>query len=65
MSIKYLKNNSKKNNQIKNYEIKFVNSEKFVVKMITNKLYIGSSDKPRPFQTPHIIYHTSHKISDK
>ena len=36
MKIKYLTNNNKKNNQIKNWEIKlFVNSEKFVVKIWT------------------------------
>ena len=50
MKIKYLKNNNteQEKHQIKNDEIKlFVNSEKFVVKMIYNKLYItiGSSDE--------------------
>ena len=36
MKIKYLTNNNKKNNQIKNWEIKlFVNSEKIVVKIWT------------------------------
>ena len=33
--------------------------------MITNKLYIGSSDESGPVQTPHIVYHTPDKISDK
>ena len=65
MKIKYLTNNYKKNNQIKNWEIKlFVNSEKFVVKMWTNKLYISSSDESI-LQTPHNVYRTPYKIADK
>ena len=65
MKIKYLTNNNKKNNQIKNWEIKlFVNSEKFVVKMWTNKLYISSSDESI-LQTPHNVYRTPYKIADK
>ena len=65
MKIKYLTNNNKKNNQIKNWEIKlFVNSEKFVVKIRTNKLYISSSDESI-LQTPHNVYRTPYKISDK
>ena len=52
---------------MKNNEIKlFVNFEKFVVKMITNKLYIaiGSSDESI-LQTLHNVYHTHYKVSDK
>ena len=36
----------------------FVNSKKFVVKMITNKLNTGSSDESILLQTPHFVYHT-------
>ena len=64
MKIKYLTNNNKKYNQINTYEIKLL-SYKFVVKTITNKLYIGSSDESILLQTQHIVYHTPYKISDK
>ena len=64
-TIKYPKTITlnKKNNQIKNDEIKlFVNSRKFVVKMITNKIYvaIGSSDESM-LQTLHNFYHAPYK----